>query len=228
MRTSTTEIAVGDIFGRLRTVRNMGRIKGGRSAWECRCACGVMLIVRSESLVNSDTKSCGCYHRMVASKSMPFEDRLRRSTEKQYNDVACLEWTGATDNNGYGSLTSKRRRHKAHRIAWERAFGPIPERLGVLHHCDNPPCCEPTHLFLGSQAINMADAAAKDRVVNGSRIKGAKLTESDIPDIRAMLDDGMPQRLIAHRFKVCQSQISEINAGRAWKYVLNAMDLPIR
>jgi len=52
----------------------------------------------------------------------------------------------------------------AHRLAWEYAVGPIPEGMKVLHSCDNPPCCRPDHLFLGTQSDNMKDAAGKGRL----------------------------------------------------------------
>jgi len=73
----------------------------------------------------------------------------------------CWTWTGARNRKGYGEIGAKGRVQKAHRIAWELTYGPIPEGLDVLHHCDNPPCCRPDHLFLGTDADNMADMMAK-------------------------------------------------------------------
>ena len=79
----------------------------------------------------------------------------------------CLEWTGYTDRNGYGQIRAGGRSPLTHRLAWELANGPIPDGLEVLHHCDNPPCCDAIdtkhHLFLGTQADNLADMAAKGR-----------------------------------------------------------------
>ena len=83
----------------------------------------------------------------------------------------CLEWTNSTDGNGYGSIYVDGKLVKAHRFAWTLTNGPIPENLNVLHHCDNPPCCQtdPTegypegHLFLGTLADNNADMRAKGR-----------------------------------------------------------------
>ena len=84
----------------------------------------------------------------------------------------CSEWTGATDDDGYGRRRWRGKVRKAHRVAWEIAYGPIPEGAKVLHRCDNPPCIEPTHLFLGTQADNVADMIAKGR--QGHRGRGVK------------------------------------------------------
>lgn len=75
----------------------------------------------------------------------------------------CAEWTGRRNRGGYGLTRACGKPLLAHRQAWAIAFGPIPDGLCVLHRCDNPPCCEPTHLFLGTRADNMRDMALKGR-----------------------------------------------------------------
>ena len=75
----------------------------------------------------------------------------------------CMEWTGATDPKGYGHGTVNGGHFAAHRRAWELANGPIPNGLHVCHHCDNPPCCNPEHLFLGTMKDNMMDMVSKGR-----------------------------------------------------------------
>ena len=83
----------------------------------------------------------------------------------------CVEWTGARDKKGYGKRSRNNKMGYVHRQAWEDAFGPIPQGLRVLHKCDNPPCYNLDHLFLGTQGDNMRDAARKGRIRNGHKDK---------------------------------------------------------
>lgn len=76
----------------------------------------------------------------------------------------CWVWVGACTD-GYGRVNVDRRSVLAHRVSWELANGPIPDGLDACHRCDNPPCVRPDHLFLGTNADNMADAKAKGRTV---------------------------------------------------------------
>ena len=83
----------------------------------------------------------------------------------------CDEWSGCTNAKGYGTTKQAGKRWLAHRLAWVVANGrPIPAGKVILHTCDNPPCCEPTHLRLGTQADNIADMVAKGRYV-GNHLK---------------------------------------------------------
>jgi hypothetical protein len=98
----------------------------------------------------------------------------------------------------------------AHRIAWSRVFGPIPDGLVVCHRCDNPPCVRPDHLFLGTHQDNDADRDAKGRTANGERIGAAKLTDEQVAEIRRLRDAGLSQTSIAARYGVSQSHVSRI------------------
>lgn len=103
------------------------------------------------------------------SSSQPASVRI--SINARRTESGCLEWTAYCDPDGYGRVTLMGRPQHVHRAAWIEANGAIPDGLHVLHHCDNPPCCqmEPTegypegHLFLGTPADNMADKVSKGR-----------------------------------------------------------------
>lgn len=80
----------------------------------------------------------------------------------------CWEWTGSLAGTGYGSISWHGRQMRAHRLAWQLTYGPIPKGTGahgtcVLHRCDNPPCVRPEHLFLGTNHENVLDCIAKGR-----------------------------------------------------------------
>lgn len=75
----------------------------------------------------------------------------------------CWPWTGSKQRKGYGTVNRFKRQWVAHRFAWEMMNGPIPEGMLVCHKCDNPPCCNPAHLFLGTNKENLMDCVAKGR-----------------------------------------------------------------
>ena len=96
-------------------------------------------------------------------RGMSTVERLERSLDKSAGTDGCWVWTAATNSRGYGHATFDGARTYAHRIAYTLAYGPIPEGMFVCHRCDNPPCCNPAHLFVGTAADNAQDMAAKGR-----------------------------------------------------------------
>lgn len=93
------------------------------------------------------------------------EERLWEKIRKAGPDD-CWEWTAKSRSGsalGYGTIRVAGRLIGAHRLVWELTNGPIPDDLCVLHECDNPPCCNPTHLHLGTRADNMAEKVARGR-----------------------------------------------------------------
>lgn len=124
-----------------------------------------------------------------------------------------------SDEEGYISLQRNGKRMSAHRVIWERKFGPIPEGLCILHKCDVRNCINPEHLFLGTKTDNNRDRDQKGRTAQGEKIGRAKLKEQDIHQIRKLLKEGVSQRKIAKIFKVHYATISKINTGKHWKYL---------
>jgi hypothetical protein len=81
----------------------------------------------------------------------------------------CMVWRGARNGCGYGAKRIGGKVRSTHRLAWEWANGTIPDGMCVLHRCDNPPCCNPSHLFLGTVADNNRDRKAKGRGYNRNK-----------------------------------------------------------
>lgn len=98
----------------------------------------------------------------------PIAERVRKYSSPA-NDRGCIEWLGSRDENGYGRVHCGGTPRLAHRVAWELENGPIPSGLCVLHGCDNPPCINPSHMFLGTQADNMRDMVKKGRQANATK-----------------------------------------------------------
>jgi hypothetical protein len=140
----------------------------------------------------------------------------------------CWVWTGKsrTSVGGYGLIGKGGRTGQmvAHRASWELHVGPIPDGMSVLHHCDNPPCVRPEHLFLGTRSDNMRDMQEKHRHptrqqaqrVSGENSVNAKLTWGVVRQIRAFAG-AVSQAEIARHFGISVGHVSRIVSGKAWK-----------
>jgi len=108
----------------------------------------------------------------------------------------------------------------AHRLAYEAAYGIAPGPLLVCHHCDNPGCCNPAHLFLGTQDDNLKDMASKGRSTHGEKQPNAKLTPGAVRLMRAMWCTGeYAQRVLSGIFGIAQSHVSDIVTGKKWRRI---------
>lgn len=158
---------------------------------------------------------------------------------------ACWPWMGWKDRTGYGEFRGGQGGRAAHRFAYVEAYGPIAAGMSVCHRCDNPACQNPAHLFLGTQADNMADMKAKGRAVSGAALhpgamkrgdehwarlnpekvlRGvqrplAKLNDDAIREIRQCVAAGATQRSLAARFGVSTSIVSGIVNRKRWVHV---------
>lgn len=136
-------------------------------------------------------------------------------------ETGCWNWHATKNNKGYGKLWVDGRKQYAHRVSYVIHNGHIPRGINVCHRCDNPSCINPSHLFLGTQAENIADRDAKGRQRISER-KGAdngnsKLNEQDVVAIRAA--KGMKLRELASQYGVTPTQISFIRRGKSWGHV---------
>lgn len=132
----------------------------------------------------------------------------------------CRAWTGRLHAKGYGVIDFGGRPVLAHRMAYLLATGVEPGDKSVCHSCDNPPCCSPAHLWLGTHKENMLDAARKGRI-GGSTFKGedhpsARLSEEDVSAIRASTEGAS---VLASRYSVTGANISRIRARKTWRHI---------
>lgn len=135
----------------------------------------------------------------------------------------CWQWTAGCARHGYGRFNVTRDKPlAAHRVAYEMFVGPIPTGLHVLHRCDNPPCVNPGHLFLGTHQDNMDDMVRKgrSRAPRGEQVKVSKLTESAVRQIRDEVSQGRSQRAVARDFGVHHATVHRIVSGELWAHVL--------
>ena len=136
----------------------------------------------------------------------------------------CWLWTKYCNSDGYGRVRFNGRLECAHAIAWYFSNGTIPVGLCVLHKCDNPPCCKPSHLFLGTHLDNMRDRDVKGRNSRGEQHGRAKLTEADVLEIKTLLFKGILQQAIADQFGISPQLISKIKLGKRWTHVKDAVN----
>lgn len=132
----------------------------------------------------------------------------------------CWVWAAYRRRDGYGQFRFGPTTVGAHRLSWILHLGKIDGDTAVIcHRCDNPPCVNPAHLFIGTRADNNADMHAKGRAVHprGERHGNAKLSDADVRLIRAYR--GQTQRQLAAKFGVRQATIWQILHGNHWRHV---------
>jgi hypothetical protein len=152
---------------------------------------------------------------MIA-RTTPFWDRATKGD-------GCWIWQAARNSGGYGEY----RGGYAHRYAYEQAVGPIPPGMHVLHRCDNPPCINPAHLWVGTNLDNVRDAQAKGRILVGEQRHNAKLSREDVLAIREARD--VPIADLAARYGVHRASIHRVRRGDTWGWLVERaqMELPL-
>jgi hypothetical protein len=144
--------------------------------------------------------------------------------DRSAGEEGCWLWTGGLNHHGYGTIKIHGKTTRAHRLAWELTYSPIPEGMCVCHHCDNPSCVRPDHLFLGTQMDNIQDRHTKGRgsggVLLGPDHPQCRVSDDDVRVIRRLFhQDHVAAKDIAARFAIQPGHVWDIAAGRKRKMV---------
>ena len=146
------------------------------------------------------------------------EDEIKTRFWSKVDKGVCWLWQGSSDRGGYGRFKLKRKMRKAHRVAWELTYGPIPAGMCVLHRCDVPACVYPAHLWIGTVAENNADCRIKGRAAINFGKGNAKLTESQVREIKSLLATRTIKE-ISKLYGRGYSTIGHISSGENWSHV---------
>lgn len=155
----------------------------------------------------------------------PPEVRFWAKVDKSLGPDGCWVWTAGKTGSGYGVLTIDYKAVSVHRFSYELHCGPIPEGRFVCHHCDNPACVNPTHLFLGTPKDNMHDMIAKGRQVrttpprhSGEDHPNARLTWKQVSEMRSLFATGTYSiSELALQYGVTNANIGMIVHWRTWR-----------
>jgi hypothetical protein len=147
--------------------------------------------------------------------------RERFMAKIRVDERGCWLWVGNKHLTGYGAVKIDRKQRLAHRVSWQLHRGEIPPKHYICHHCDVPACVNPDHLFVGTQADNMADCARKGRATKNIGRTGARCWNAKLSDdtVRAILADTRTHGLIAKDFGVTRTVIQRVKARQQWKHV---------
>lgn len=152
--------------------------------------------------------------------------RILSKISESATEHGCREWLAAVNDSGYGIYGYNGSSRLAHRYVYELRYGPIPTGLFVLHRCDNRRCCEPSHLFLGTNNDNVRDMVLKGRSARsqGERNGMAKLTAKAVEEIRSRHGkNGDTYTTLAREYGVSRMAVKDAVSGATWRHVPAAL-----
>lgn len=148
----------------------------------------------------------------------PVEERFWRYVQKGGEDE-CWPWVGYCDKDGYGNIKIEGKTVRAHRLSYALHKGPIPDDAKVCHSCDNPPCCNPKHLWLGTTLQNEADKISKGRQALGEAHGKSILTAPKVRRLRKRYATLRSYRKVAAEFGIDHSTVAQIVKRRTWAHL---------
>jgi hypothetical protein len=154
-----------------------------------------------------------------AVQSMPDAARARfwARVDRSAGGATCWPWTGGRGGSAYGRMSLNGVYFMAHRIAFGITYGSVPDDLQVCHRCDNPLCCNPSHLFLGTNEDNRRDMIAKRRHNIGERNGASKLTWKLVRQIRSLRAAGYKLQAIADKIGVVdRATVGRVVREKIW------------
>lgn len=183
--------------------------------------CGKDFSARAYQIKISTGKYCSPKCRGIGvNKSIPVKDRIYKFIDKKGEDD-CWEFIGCRNSDGYGRIgTTPSKNESAHRIIYKLEKGDIPKGNVVMHTCDNPPCCNPKHLILGTQNDNIQDMVSKQRHVYNTKenCNFAKLTEKQVIEIKNKYTGKRGDKVkLAKEYSVVVTTITNILNNKTWK-----------
>lgn len=135
----------------------------------------------------------------------------------------CWLWVGARNAKGYGVLRRGMKNILAPRFSYRIHNGQFDESLWVLHRCDNPPCVNPCHLFLGDCSVNMKDCSSKGRLViphpSGEAHPRSRITAEIARKIRQLRAIGLTEVRVAEIVQTTKRVVNGVSSGQTWRNV---------
>lgn len=217
-------ITVGRVLTKVRTVTMATSDYTSNTPYGyCHCGCG-----KKTNILQFSNKRTGAIKGQPSKFLSGHSQRIKQTTPEDvfWSHVAigaddqCWLWTGGCDSSGYGTKNWNGNTISAHRLAWQLKNGAIPVGLKVLHTCDNPKCCNPKHLWIGTDKDNAVDRMLKgrNRKQSGEESSFHKLTFAQVKAIREQYTSGETTiKRLSLEYHISETQVGRIIHNVSWR-----------